>query len=304
MRLRTRRSCLTVPASRERFLEKAEGLAADELIFDLEDSVAPSAKQAARKLVVEALRIRPYSGRVRAVRINDVSTSWCHEDVIAVVEGAGARIDALVVPKVQSRDQVVFLDLLLTQLESRLGLQPIGLELQIETARGLEAAAEIAAACSRAETLILGPIDLAADLGLPGLNPGPPAAGYPGDPWHYVLVRLLSAARASGLQVIDGPWVDIQDTAGLREAAGRAATLGYDGKWAINPLQIEILNEVFSPRPADVARALAIVEAHRRATDVDGSGAVMLDGEMIDEASRKLAVAIVEKAARFGIEPI
>lgn len=302
MRARARRSCLTVPASSRRFLAKAEELSADELIFDLEDSVAPASKQEARRLVVEALSEREYSGRVRAVRINDVSTGWCHQDVLAVVEGAGARIDTLVVPKVQSPDQVIFLDILLTQLESRLGLAPIGLELQIETARGLEAAGAIAACSPRAEALIFGPLDLAADLGLPGLNPGRPPEGYPGDFWHYVLVRLLTAARASGLQVIDGPWVAIADADGLRAAAGRAAALGYDGKWALNPVQIDVLNEIFSPAPADLERAQAIVDAHRRAADVDQRGAVMLDGEMIDEASRKLAAATVEKAARFGID--
>ena len=234
MRARARRSCLTVPASRERFLEKADGLAADELIFDLEDSVAASAKERARAMVVAALKAHEYRGRVRAVRINDVSTAWCHEDVIRIVEGARERLDTLVVPKVESRDQVIFLDLLLTQLESRLGLARIGLELQIETARGLEGAAEIAAASPRAEALIFGPLDLAADLGLPGTNPGQPSVEYPGDLWHYVLVRLLSAARASRLQVIDGPWLQIHDTEGLRIAAGRSAALGYDGKWALN----------------------------------------------------------------------
>ena len=301
--MRARRSCLSVPASRERFLEKAEGVAADEVIFDLEDSVAPSAKQRAREMVVETLRSREYRGKVRAVRINDVSTAWCHQDVIQVVEGARDRVDTLVVPKVESRDQVVFLDLLLTQLEARLGLGPIGLELQIESAKGVENPASIAAASPRAEALVFGPLDLSADLGLPGLNPGRPAADYPGDFWHYVLFRLLTAARASSLQVIDGPWLQIHDIEGLRTVAARSAALGYDGKWALNPVQIEILNEVFSPRQADVDRAHAILEAYRHATDVEATGAVMLGGEMIDEASRKLASATMAKAHSFGMEP-
>lgn len=302
--MRARRSCLSVPASRERFLEKAAGLPADQLIFDLEDSVAPSAKAEARALLVRVLNARSYEGRTRAVRINDCSTSWCHQDVIEVLEGAGARVDTLVVPKVESRDQVRFLDILLTQLEERLGLdRAVGLELQLESARGLENAFEIAAASARTEALIFGPLDLSADLRLPGLNPGTPPPEYPGDFWHYFMARTLTAARAHGLQVVDGPWFRIQDVDGLRSAAARSAAFGYDGKWALNPVQIEVLNEVFSPRQEDVDRASAIVEAYRRATEQEGTGAVMLGDEMIDEASRRLAQVTVEKARAFGIKP-
>ena len=302
--MRARRSCLSVPASRERFLEKAEGIGADELIFDLEDSVAPSAKAEARALLVRALRERDYSGRTRAVRVNDCSTRWCHQDVIEVVEGAGDKVDTLVVPKVEGADQVRFLDILLTQVEERAGLpRRLGLELQIESALGLERAFESAAASNRAEALIFGPLDLSADLRLPGLDPGTPPAGYPGDFWHYFMARILTAARAHGLQVVDGPWFRIQDVEGLRAAAARSAAFGYDGKWALNPVQVEALNEAFSPRPDDVDKAFAIVEAYRRATEQEATGAVMLGDEMIDEASRKLAQVTVERAQAFGIQP-
>lgn len=302
--MRARRSCLSVPASRERFLEKAEGVGADELIFDLEDSVAASAKADARALLVRTLTDREYRGRTRAVRVNDCSTRWCHQDVIEVLEGAGARVDTLVIPKVEGADQVRFLDILVTQVEERVGLGGrIGLELQIESALGLENAFEIAAASDRTEALIFGPLDLSADLRLPGLNPGTPPPGYPGDFWHYFMARVLTAARAHGLQVVDGPWFRIQDVDGLRAAAERSAAFGYDGKWALNPLQVDALNEAFSPRQEDVDKAFAILEAYRVATEQQGIGAVMLGDEMIDEASRKLAQVTVEKARSFGIEP-
>jgi citrate lyase subunit beta/citryl-CoA lyase len=221
-----------------------------------------------------------------------------------VVEGAAERVDTVVVPKVEEADQVTFFHHLLGQLERKLGLERrIGLELQIESARGLENAARIAAASPRAETLIFGPVDFAADLRLPGLRSGDLRRDYPGDFWHYFLVRILVAARAHGLQAIDGPYVQVRDTEGLREFARRAASLGYDGKWALNPAQVEILNHVFAPSQEDFDRASAIVEAYRRATDEEARGAVMLGDEMIDEASRKLALVTVERGRAAGLTP-
>jgi citrate lyase subunit beta/citryl-CoA lyase len=270
-------------------------------MFDLEDSVASSAKEEAREQVVQALRTYSYEGKLRAVRVNGVDTRWCADDVRHVVEGAGDRLDCLVLPKVENVDAVHFAHHLLNQLEWKLGLdRRIGLELQIETARGLESSAQIAGASSRNQTLVFGPVDFAASMQLPGSEDG---RRYPGDLWHYFLARMAVAARASGLKAVDGPFVQVRDLDGLRESARRAAALGYDGKWALNPAQAEVLNEVFSPSQADFDRAHRLIEAYHTATDAEGTGAVMLDGEMIDEASRKLAVATLERGAAAGMKP-
>jgi citrate lyase subunit beta/citryl-CoA lyase len=302
--LAARRSCLSVPGSRPRFHDKADGSAADMVIFDLEDSVAPSAKEEAREQVVEALRTHRYEGKVRAVRVNGVDTRWCADDVRHVVEGAGDRLDCLVLPKVEDVDAVHFAHHLLNQLEWKLRLQEtIGLELQIETARGLESSGQIARASGRNRTLIFGPVDFAADMRLPTSVGG---GGDGGDfaQWHYFLARVAVAARAGGLQAIDGPFVQVRDLEGLRESARRAAQLGYDGKWALNPAQAEVLNEAFSPSQEEFDRAHQVIEAYRKATDADATGAVMLDGEMIDEASRKLALATLERGAAAGMRPL
>ncbi|HZU17669.1 MAG TPA: CoA ester lyase [Candidatus Dormibacteraeota bacterium] len=300
---RARRSCLSVPGSQPRFHERADAVAADMVMLDLEDSVAPSAKAAARELVVRALRTHAYTGKVRGVRVNAVDTAWCLEDVRQVVEGAGDRIDVIVLPKVEDADHVHFLHHLLRQLERRLGLPPIGLELQIESARGLEHASRIAAASDRNQTLIFGPGDLGASLRMPGLTIGAFQPDYPGDLWHYARVRMLVAARAQGLQAIDGPYAQVRDLDGLRESARRAALLGYDGKWVIHPGQVEVVNRVFTPSQEEFDRASAIVEAYRRATDREGAGAVMLGEEMIDEASYRLAEIMVERGRVVGMVP-
>jgi citrate lyase subunit beta/citryl-CoA lyase len=265
------------------------------LIFDLEDSVAPSAKEEAREEIVRALRGRRYEGKVRGVRVNGVDTRWCADDVRRVVEEAGDRIDCLVLPKVEDVDAVHFAHHLLNQLEWKLGLErPIDLQLQVETARGLENAARIAAASVRNQALVFGPIDFAADMRIPA--PEGTDAGY-------FLARIAVAARASGLQVIDGPFPQLRDLEGLRTAARRAAALGCDGKWVLHPDQVEVVNEVFAPTQEQFDQAHRVVEAYRRATEVDGSGAVKLGDEMIDEASRKLAAALLERGEAAGMRP-
>ncbi len=272
------------------------------VMLDLEDAVAPDAKASAREQVVQALLTLPYEGKVRGVRVNAVDTGWCADDIRHVVEGAGERIECLVLPKVEDAGQVHFAHHLLNQLELKLGLgRRIGVELQIETARGLENVAGIAGASDRAETLVFGPIDFAADLRVPGLTPGAPHPDRPGDFWQHFMLRILVAARAHGLQAIDGPFVQVRDLAGLEAAGRRVAALGYDGKWALNPAQAELLNGVFSPSQADFDRAKAMVAAHKGAHE-QGTGAVMLDGEMIDEATRKLAAVTVERGRLAGME--
>ena len=300
--MRARRSCLAVPGSNPKFHAKADQSTADQIFLDLEDSVAPGAKVAARAQVVEALRTYRFAGKVRAVRVNACDTKWCFDDIIAVVEGAGDRLDCLVIPKVEDVDHVHFVAHLLNQLEWKHGLERrIGLELQIESARGMENINAIAGASDRAEALIFGPGDFSASLRLPELTVGRLQPDYPGDFWHYFLARVVVAARANGLQPIDGPYAQVRDTEGLRTFAQRAAMLGFDGKWALNPAQVDVLNEVFSPRQEDYDKAVAILDAYQNATDVEQTGAVMLGEEMIDEASRKMAVVVAERGEAFGM---
>jgi citrate lyase subunit beta/citryl-CoA lyase len=276
---------------------------ADEVFFDLEDAVAPAAKEKARDQIVEALKTYAFTNKVRVVRVNGTDTEWCYGDIIAVVEGAGDRLDCLMIPKVEGADDVHFVDSLLSQLERKLRLgRRIGLELQIESALGMEKIEEIAAASDRAETLIFGPADFSASLHMPELTAGRLKPEYPGDYWHYFLARIVVAARAHRLQPIDGPYALIRDSAGLRTFAERAAMLGYDGKWALHPGQIDVLNEVFSPRQEDFDKANAILDAYRNATEVENTGAVMLGDEMIDEASRKMATVLVERGRTFGMK--
>ncbi|MBJ7601457.1 MAG: CoA ester lyase [Candidatus Nephthysia bennettiae] len=296
------RSCLSVPGSRPRFYEKADLSAADMVLFDLEDSVAPAAKEEAREQVVQGLRTHGYRGKLRGVRVNSVETRWCADDVRHVVEGAGDRLDCLVVPKVDDVDAVHFMHHLLNQLEWKLSLErPIGLELQVESARGMENSARVAAASSRNRALIFGPVDLAADMRLPGFGAGETRPDYPGDLWHFFLARVAVAARASGLQAIDGPFVQVRELEGLRESARRSAALGYDGKWVLHPDQVEVVNQVFSPSQEDFDRAHRVMDAYRQATEGERTGAVLLGGEMIDEASRKLAMATLERGQAAGM---
>jgi citrate lyase subunit beta/citryl-CoA lyase len=206
-------------------------------------------------------------------------------------------------PKVQSAAEVVALDLLLTQVEINAGLPPrhIGIEAQIETARGLINVEEICAASPRLETVILGPVDFSASMEMPSLAGGLQIPEYPGDYFHYVFMKILMAGRANGLQVIDGPYVRIRDSDGFRDYSRRTRILGFDGKWALHPDQVAILNEVFSPTQEQFDRAWSILDAYREATEGDRKGAVMFGDEMIDEASRKVAVKAVSRGERAGL---
>ncbi|MFC4532467.1 HpcH/HpaI aldolase/citrate lyase family protein [Sphaerisporangium dianthi] len=302
--MRSRRSCLAVPGSNPRFLEKAQGLPADEVFLDLEDSVAPQAKEQARKNVVEALREGDWAGKTRVVRVNDLTTAWTYRDVIDVVEGAGDALDCLMLPKVEDAVQVAWLDLLLTQIEKATGLPVggIGVEAQIESARGLVNVDAIAASSPRLETLVFGPADFMASINMRTLVVGRQPPGYTeGDAYHYVLMRILMAARTHGLQAIDGPYLQIKDLDGFEMTALRSAALGFDGKWVLHPTQIEAANQVFSPSQEDYDHAELILDAYEHATTVDRRGAVMLGDEMIDEASRKMALVVAAQGRAAGL---
>jgi len=284
-------------------LAKGPALPADEVFMDLEDSVAPMAKEEARGNIVQALKEGDWTGKTVVVRVNGVDTKWCYRDVIEVVEAAGQFIDCIMIPKVEYETDVTFVDDLLRQIEATTGLdKTIGLEVQIETATGVTNIDDIAMASDRTETLIFGPADMSASLGLPTLTAGLPMPNYPGDHWHFILSRILVAARNAGLQAIDGPYVVIRDLDGFREMALRARALGYDGKWALHPGQIDVLNEVFTPTQEEFDKAEAILEAYRHATEVEWTGAVMFGAEMIDEASRKMAEQLAMRGRAAGLE--
>jgi citrate lyase subunit beta/citryl-CoA lyase len=223
--------------------------------------------------------------------------------VIHIIENASERLDELMLPKVQSAAEVVALDLLLTQIEQVTGRESrVGIEAQIETARGIINVEEICAASDRLETIILGPVDMSASMEMPSLAGGLAIPEYPGDYFHYVFVKILMAGRANGLQVIDGPYVKVRDPEGFREFSKRAQILGYDGKWALHPDQVTILNEVFGVSQEQFDHAWDILDAYEKATtEGDRKGAVMFGDEMIDEASRKVAVKLVGRGERAGL---
>jgi citrate lyase subunit beta / citryl-CoA lyase len=304
--LRSRRSCLAVPGSNPRFLEKAKELPADQVFLDLEDAVAPLAKPEARKNIVAALNEGGWGDRIRAVRVNDWTTEWTYRDVIEVVEGAGANLDCVMLPKVQTAEQVVALDTLLTQIEKTMGYEVgrLGIEAQIENAIGLINVDAIAAASPRVETIIFGPADFMASINMKSLVVGEQPSGYDvGDAYHYILMRILMAARAYDKQAIDGPYLQIRDIDGYKRVAGRAAALGFDGKWVLHPGQVDAANEVFSPRQEDYDHAENILDAYEWSTSEAGGkkGSAMLGDEMIDEASRKMALVVAAKGRAAGM---
>jgi citrate lyase subunit beta/citryl-CoA lyase len=299
-----RRSCLSIPGSSEKMLGKGPSLPADMVFLDMEDSVAPLEKEAARAKVVDAIKNQDWGEKVLCVRVNAWDTEWTYGDVIEVVGNAGERLEEIMLPKVQTPGQVEAMDLLLTQVEKKAGLPigHIGIEAQIETAQGLINVNEICAASPRLETVILGPVDFSASMEMPSLAGGLQIPEYPGDYFHYVFMKILMAARANGLQAIDGPYVKVRDNDGFRDFCKRTQILGFDGKWALHPDQVTILNEMFSPTQEQFDRANAILDAYEEATTTgDRKGAVMFGDEMIDEASRKVAIKLVSRGERAGL---
>jgi citrate lyase subunit beta / citryl-CoA lyase len=254
-------------------LAKAQTLTADEMIVDLEDAVAPEDKEGARERAVATLQ-RGRLGRTTAVRVNARSTPWWEDDLRAAGE---VQPDVVVLPKVESPEDV--------SAAAELLPDGIGLEAQIETARGLVEVHRIAAAGDGLEALVFGPADLAASLGVPVLTIGAGAS-------DYALARVVAAARASGLQVLDGPHARLGDDLGLVLSARRALEHGYDGKWVIHPSQIEPVNRIFTPSPAEIDRAKRLLEAAR--------SAARFEGDMVDEATRKLAEALLRRADLVG----
>jgi len=304
--IRLRRSVLSVPGSSEKMISKAVALPADEIMLDLEDGVALEEKEDARAKVIRSFLDYDWEGRVRACRINGLDTPFAYRDIIDVVEQAGTTVDVLVIPKVEKVADLQFVDLLLTQIELRMGLEKrIALEASIETALGMLNVREIAFASHRLEALVFGIADYGASLTMP--SPGLSGHGdgeeqYPGHRWHFPLSRMVMAAKAAGLAAIDAPYGDFRDQAGLKRSSQIAASLGYDGKWAIHPDQLEIVNKTFTPSDDDINLARRILRAYRKA-EAAGEGATALDGKMVDGGSIRLARITYEKARRLGLVP-
>jgi citrate lyase subunit beta/citryl-CoA lyase len=294
---RVRRSELATPASNEKMCVKAAASDADLVFLDLEDACAPVAKEGARRIAVRALTELAWGRTVRAVRVNGIDTQWCHGDIIEVVTGAREALDVIIVPKARAPRDVWWVDVLLTQLETKLGLtKRIGLEVLIEEAEGLGNAMAIARSSDRLEAIIFGAGDLSASLKARVDGNFDPQGEYPGDFWHFARVQVLTAARAAGIDAIDAPYPAYQDLGGYRRAAGHASMLGFDGKWAIHPDQVAVANDVFSPTDEEIAEAEEAITAYRQA-EVDGVGAIGRGGRLVDAAHMRLAANTLHKAA-------
>jgi len=294
---RARRSELATPASSEKMCAKSATSGADLVFLDLEDACAPSARPEARGIAVRALTQHDWGRTVRAVRVNGVDTYWCHDDIIEIVTGAREALDVIIVPKARSARDVWWVDVLLTQLETKLRLSKrIGLEVLIEEAEGLSNAVEIANASDRLEAIIFGAGDLSGSLHARVDGNFDPVSEYPGDFWHFARTQVLTAARTAGIDAIDAPYPAYQDPDGYRRAATHAALLGFDGKWAIHPSQIPIANEVFAPTEDEVAAAKEAIETYRSA-EASGIGAIGQDGQLVDAAHMRLAERVLHRAA-------
>ncbi len=295
---RLERSVLVTPASNPRMIEKAAASAADAVCIDLEDAVAPSEKAASRANVVHALAHFDFGHSLRMFRMNALDTPFAYRDLIEVVEGAGAHLDLVMVPKVNRPEDVYVVETLLTQIELATGLtRPIGIEVQIETALGYLNLSAIAACSARVETIIYGPADYAASLQMPMDNIGvldENDAFYPGHRWHAVMHTTVAAARAYGKRCMDGPYAAFKDMDGFARSCDIARVMGFDGKWAIHPSQIEPLNRVFSLPPAQVEWAQKVLDAYEAAMAA-GTGAITVEGKMVDAASLRVAQAILAK---------
>jgi citrate lyase subunit beta/citryl-CoA lyase len=297
---RLRRVQLSVPGSSEKMLQKAAASRADHVFCDLEDAVAPQAKVAARDTIAEALNTLDWGKKTRCVRVNDVTTEWCHEDIITVVEKAGKNLDTIMLTKPYSASDVLFLNNMLNQLEKKLKLERrIGIEVLIEEVQALQHVEEIARCCDRMECLIFGMGDYSGSQGIDTNEIGGTGA-YPGDIFHYARFRITMAARAAGLDAVDGPYANFKNEEGYRSEATRARSLGMVGKWAIHPAQIEAALEVFSPSPEEVARARKLEAAYREG-EAQGLGAVQADGVMVDVAVLRLVRNTLAKAELMGL---
>ncbi|MGH6811363.1 MAG: HpcH/HpaI aldolase/citrate lyase family protein [Methylocella sp.] len=311
---RLHRSELAVPGSNPGLFEKAAQSAADIIFLDVEDAVAPDDKEQARKNIIAGLNDIDWGAKTMMIRINGLDTHFMYRDVVDIVE-ACPRLDMILIPKVGVAADVYAVDMMVTQIETAKRREKrIGFEVLIETALGMANVEAIAQSSRRLEAMSFGAADYAAstrarttviggvnaDYGvLTDTDASGNRAYYWADQWHAAQTRMMVACRAYGFRPIDGPFGDFSDADGFVAAAKRAAVLGYEGKWAIHPSQIELANRVFTPSEAEVVKARRIVSAMADAAKA-GKGAVSLDGRLIDIASVRMAEALLKKAAAIG----
>jgi citrate lyase beta subunit len=279
-------------------IAKAAASEADAVCIDLEDAVAPAEKPSARGHAVQALRTLDFGGRVRVLRINAIDTPFAYRDLVDVIEAAGDRVDAVMLPKASSVDDIRFVATMLDQLERHIGLERrIGIEAQIETAAGFVNLAAIASASSRLRTLIFGQGDYSASMRMPAASIGERDEQdemYPGHRYHAVMHAIVAAARANGLGCLDGPYAAYKDAEGLERACRMARAMGFDGKQCIHPAQLAVVEKVFAPTAAEMAHAERVIEAYDAAIAA-GAGAVSYEGKMIDAASVRMARAVLAR---------
>jgi citrate lyase subunit beta/citryl-CoA lyase len=291
-------SMLFVPGSRPEMIAKAAVSAADAVCIDLEDAVAPAEKAAARGHAAQALRTLDFGRRKRVLRVNAIDTPFTYRDLVDVIDAAGDRVDAVMLPKTSSANDVLFVATLLDQLEAHLGLdRRIGIEAQIETAAGFLEVRDIARASPRMRTLIFGQGDYSASMQMPAASIGERDEHdeqYPGHRYHAVMHAIVAAARAHGLGCLDGPYAAYKDAEGLERACRVARAMGFDGKQCIHPAQLDVVARVFRPSAAEIAYAEGVVAAYDAATAA-GSGAVSYEGKMIDAASVRMARAVLAR---------
>ncbi len=298
---RPRRCQLSVPASSTKMIEKAAESGVDHVFLDLEDACAPNQKVGARDNIIDALNNLNWGNTVRCVRINDTGTEWCHDDVISVVEGAGTNLDVIMLTKPYDAGDVQFVDKLLTQLELKLNLdKKIGLELLIEETLGLQNVEEIAASTPRLEAMIFGMGDYSASQGLDFDAMWGPDYKYPGDVFHYAKFRVAMAARARGIDAIDGPYGNIGNEEGYRESCLQARALGMVGKWALHPRQIPHAQELFTPKQEKIEEARKLTAAYRE-SEKEGKGAAMIDGKFADAATVRYYANTLDLAELYGL---
>ena len=298
--VRLRRCSLSVPGDSEKMLAKAQTMDCDQIILDLEDSVASESKMRARNNVSEVIEKRSFLAKTVSVRINATDSEHCHSDLIELVSRAGKNLDTVILTKTRRAADVLFVDTLLSQLENKSSLESkIGVECLIEDVEGLMRVEEIASSTNRLEALIFGMGDFAASQGMRVQTIGG-GNDQSKDIWHYPRYKITVAAKAFGLDAIDGPYADFSDSEHLKSDCDRASLIGMNGKWAIHPNQIEVIQKVFSYSQEEVEHARAQLAAYEEGKK-NGLGVVKLGNTMIDAASIKLVRTVLEKAELMGL---
>ena len=312
---RPNRCQLFGPGSRPELFAKMASSAADVINLDLEDSVSPADKPAARANIIKAINEIDWGTKTLSVRINGLDTEFWYRDVVEILEQAGERIDLFMIPKAGNAKDIYAVDALASAIEMAKGrTKKVGFEVIIETALGFRNVAEIATSSPRMQAMSLGAADFAASMGMQTTGIGGTQENYYmlapkeaearphvfGDPWHGVTAAIVAACRSAGILPVDGPFGDFSDDEGFLAQARRAATMGMVGKWAIHPKQVALANSVFTPSEAQVGEARAILEAMKEAEE-KGQGAAVYKGRLVDIASMRQAEVIVRQAELIGV---